>query len=130
MLCTMPVNGFNGTHNWGYDGVLWYTVHEGYGGPDGLQRLVNAAHNRGLGVILDVVYNHLGPSGNYLERFGPYIADGANTWGRTINIGGPQSGEVREYIIGNALRWMRDFHIDGLRLDAVHALVDHSGEAV
>lgn len=124
----MPVNGFNGTHNWGYDGVLWYTVHEIYGGPDGLQRLVNAAHERGLGVILDVVYNHLGPSGNYLEKFGPpYIADGANTWGRTINIGGPQSGEVREYIIGNALRWMRDFHIDGLRLDAVHALVDHTG---
>ena len=103
------------------------TVHEIYGGPDGLQRLVNAAHERGLGVILDVVYNHLGPSGNYLEKFGPYIADGANTWGRTINIGGPQSGEVREYIIGNALRWMRDFHIDGLRLDAVHALVDHTG---
>lgn len=123
----MPVNGFNGTHNWGYDGVLWYTVHEIYGGPDGLQRLVNAAHERGLGLILDVVYNHLGPSGNYLEKFGPYIADGANTWGRTINIGGPQSGEVREYIIGNALRWMRDFHIDGLRLDAVHALVDHTG---
>ena len=123
----MPVNGFNGTHNWGYDGVLWYTVHEAYGGPDGLQRLVNAAHQRGLGVLLDVVYNHLGPSGNYLERFGPYLTDGANTWGRTINIGGPQSGEVREYIIENALRWMRDFHIDGLRLDAVHALVDHTG---
>jgi maltooligosyltrehalose trehalohydrolase len=123
----MPVNGFNGTHNWGYDGVLWYTVHEAYGGPDGLQRLVNAAHQRGLGVLLDVVYNHLGPSGNYLERFGPYLTDRANTWGRTINIGGPQSGEVREYIIENALRWMRDFHIDGLRLDAVHALVDHTG---
>lgn len=123
----MPVNGFNGTHNWGYDGVLWYTVHEAYGGPDGLQRLVNAAHERGLGVILDVVYNHLGPSGNYLERFGPYVTDGTHTWGRTINVGDQQSAEVREYIIDNALRWMHDFHIDGLRLDAVHALADHTG---
>nr|GLK35806.1 malto-oligosyltrehalose trehalohydrolase [Rhodococcus wratislaviensis] len=122
----MPVNGFNGTHNWGYDGVLWFTVHEGYGGPDGLQTLVDACHARGLGVVLDAVYNHLGPSGNYLDRYGPYLAQGANTWGRSINLDGPDSGEVRRYIIDNALRWFREFHIDALRLDAVHALVDHT----
>ncbi|MDJ0393116.1 malto-oligosyltrehalose trehalohydrolase [Rhodococcus sp. G-MC3] len=122
----MPVNGFNGEHNWGYDGVLWYTVHEGYGGPDGLQRLVDACHGRGLGVILDVVYNHLGPSGNYLERFGPYMAQGANSWGQAINYAEAESGAVRRYAIENALRWFSEFHIDGLRLDAVHAIVDHT----
>ncbi|UZJ23504.1 malto-oligosyltrehalose trehalohydrolase [Rhodococcus antarcticus] len=123
----MPVNGFNGTHNWGYDGVLWYTVHEGYGGPDGLQRFVDAAHGKGLGVLLDVVYNHLGPSGNYLERFGPYLSEaGGNTWGRSINLSGPSSGEVRSYVLENALGWMERFHVDGLRLDAVHALVDET----
>ena len=123
----MPVNAFNGTHNWGYDGVLWYAVHEGYGGPDGLQRFVNACHGMGLGVLLDVVYNHLGPSGNYLDRYGPYLSDaGANTWGQGVNLSGPHSGPVRRYILDNALRWLRDFHLDGLRLDAVHALVDES----
>ncbi|MDV7244141.1 MULTISPECIES: malto-oligosyltrehalose trehalohydrolase [Rhodococcus] len=122
----MPVNGFNGTHNWGYDGVLWYTVHEAYGGPDGLQALVDACHARGLGVVLDVVYNHLGPSGNYLDRYGPYLAQGANTWGRSINLDGPGSDHVRRYIIDNALRWFEEFHVDALRLDAVHALVDHT----
>lgn len=122
----MPVNAFNGVHNWGYDGVLWYAVHEPYGGPGGLQRLVDACHARGLAVVLDVVYNHLGPSGNYLDRYGPYLAEGANTWGRTINISGAQSHDVRRYIIENALRWFREFHIDALRLDAVHALVDHT----
>ncbi|MEO6880423.1 MAG: malto-oligosyltrehalose trehalohydrolase [Mycobacteriaceae bacterium] len=123
----MPVNGVNGTRNWGYDGVAWYTVHEPYGGPDALQRFVGAAHARGLGVLLDVVYNHLGPSGNYLERFGPYLsAAGGNTWGRSINLSGPDSGEVRSYILENALGWMEHFHVDGLRLDAVHALVDES----
>ncbi|TSE01238.1 malto-oligosyltrehalose trehalohydrolase [Skermania sp. ID1734] len=120
----MPVNAFNGVHNWGYDGVGWYAVHEAYGGPDALQRFVDACHDKGLGVVLDVVYNHLGPSGNYLDRFGPYLAEGANTWGRTINIAGPQSEPVRRYIIDNALRWFEEFHIDALRLDAVHALVD------
>jgi maltooligosyltrehalose trehalohydrolase len=120
----MPVNAFNGTHNWGYDGVLWYAVHEGYGGPDGLARFVNACHRRGLAVLLDVVYNHLGPSGNYLDRYGPYVTEGNTTWGRAINLAGPHSPEVRRYIVDNAMRWMRDFHIDGLRLDAVHALVD------
>lgn len=120
----MPVNAFNGSHNWGYDGVLWYAVHEGYGGPDGLQRFVDACHAKGLAVVLDVVYNHLGPSGNYLPRFGPYLADGANTWGQSLNIAGPASGEVRRFIIDNALRWFDVFHIDALRLDAVHALAD------
>ena len=120
----LPVNGFNGTHNWGYDGVLWYTVHEGYGGPAAYQRFVDACHERGLGVIQDVVYNHLGPSGNYLPRFAPYLDDGSsNTWGTTVNLA---EAEVREYIIGNALMWMNDYHADGLRLDAVHALVDSS----
>ncbi|MDF0529186.1 malto-oligosyltrehalose trehalohydrolase [Tsukamurella sp. 8F] len=120
----MPVNAVNGVHNWGYDGVGWYAVHEPYGGPDALLRLIAAAHERGLGVLIDAVYNHLGPSGNYLGRFGPYETDGTNTWGRTINIAGPDSDEVREFVIESALRWMRDFGADGLRLDAVHALAD------
>ena len=120
----LPVNAFNGTHNWGYDGVCWYAVHEPYGGPDGLKRFVDACHGRGLGVLLDVVYNHLGPSGNYLPRFGPYLKSGRNTWGDLVNLDGPLSGEVRRFIIDNALMWLHEFHLDGLRLDAVHALVD------
>ncbi len=122
----MPVNSFSGTHGWGYDGVLWYSVHEPYGGPDGLVRLVDACHARGLGVLIDAVFNHLGPSGNYLPRFGPYLSSASNPWGEGINIADADSDEVRRYIIGCALRWMRDFHADGLRLDAVHALVDTS----
>jgi maltooligosyltrehalose trehalohydrolase len=120
----MPVNAFGGTHGWGYDGVLWYAVHEPYGGPDGLVRLLNACHARGLGVLIDAVFNHLGPSGNYLPRFGPYLSSGANPWGESINISDADADEVRRYILDCALRWMRDFHVDGLRLDAVHALVD------
>ncbi|CAM2825681.1 malto-oligosyltrehalose trehalohydrolase [Mycobacterium intermedium] len=120
----MPVNSFAGTHGWGYDGVLWYSVHEPYGGPDGLVRFVDACHGRGLGVLIDAVFNHLGPSGNYLPRFGPYLSSASNPWGEGINIADADSDEVRRYIIGCALRWMRDFHADGLRLDAVHALVD------
>ena len=120
----MPVNAFSGTHGWGYDGVLWYAVHEPYGGPDGLVRLVDACHRRGLGVLIDAVFNHLGPSGNYLPRFGPYLSSASNPWGEGINIADAQSDEVRRYIIDCALRWMREFHADGLRLDAVHALVD------
>ena len=120
----LPVNAFNGTHNWGYDGVLWYAVHEGYGGPAAYQRFVDACHARGLGVIQDVVYNHLGPSGNYLPRFGPYLrAAERNTWGDSVNLDEP---EVRRYIVDNAMMWLRDFHVDGLRLDAVHALRDGS----
>ncbi|WP_067976372.1 malto-oligosyltrehalose trehalohydrolase [Mycolicibacter icosiumassiliensis] len=120
----MPVNAFSGAHGWGYDGVLWYAVHEPYGGPDGLARFVDACHGRGLGVLIDAVFNHLGPSGNYLPRFGPYLSQAHNPWGDAINIDGPDSDEVRRYIIDCALRWMRVFHVDGLRLDAVHALVD------
>jgi maltooligosyltrehalose trehalohydrolase len=121
----LPVNAFNGTHNWGYDGVLWYAVQETYGGPAAYQRFVDACHQRGLGVIQDVVYNHLGPSGNYLPEFFPVFAEGgATTWGDSINLSGPDSDEVRRYILDNALMWLRDMHVDGLRLDAVHALVD------
>ena len=120
----MPVNAFSGTHGWGYDGVLWYAVHEPYGGPDGLVRFVDACHRRGLGVLIDTVFNHLGPSGNYLPRFAPYLSSASNPWGEGINIADAGSDEVRRYIIGCALRWMRDFHADGLRLDAVHALFD------
>lgn len=120
----LPVNDFNGEWNWGYDGVLWYAVHEGYGGPAAYQRFVEAAHDRGLAVVQDVVYNHLGPSGNYLPAFGPYLRDGdGNSWGASVNLDEP---EVRAYIIDNALLWLRDFHVDGLRLDAVHALHDTS----
>ncbi|MFF2087665.1 malto-oligosyltrehalose trehalohydrolase [Nocardia sp. NPDC058176] len=122
----MPVNAFDGTHNWGYDGVLWYAVQQTYGGPDSLQRFVDACHARGLAVCLDVVYNHLGPSGNYLPRFGPYLTSGRNTWGQSLNLDGPGSDAVRRHIIDNALRWLREFHIDALRLDAVHALVDRT----
>lgn len=121
----LPVNAFNGVHNWGYDGVLWYAVHEAYGGPEGYQRFVDACHATGVGVIQDVVYNHLGPSGNYLPKFGPYLREGeANTWGSALNLDGPDSDEVRHYIIDSVMLWLHDFHVDGLRLDAVHALVD------
>ncbi|MDT7733570.1 MAG: maltooligosyltrehalose trehalohydrolase [Mycobacterium sp.] len=120
----MPVNAFSGTHGWGYDGVLWYAVHEPYGGPDGLVRFVDACHHRGLGVLIDAVFNHLGPSGNYLPRFGPYLSSASNPWGEGINVADAHSDEVRRYIIDCARRWMRDFHADGLRLDAVHALFD------
>ncbi len=122
----LPVNGVNGTHNWGYDGVAWFAVHEPYGGPDGLKALVDACHQRGLAVILDVVYNHFGPSGNYLPLFGPYLKSGQNTWGDLVNLDGEGSHEVRQYILDNALMWLDEFHMDGLRLDAVHALEDSS----
>ena len=123
----LPVNAFNGTHNWGYDGVLWYAVHEGYGGPAAYQAFVDACHQRGIGVIQDVVYNHLGPSGNYLPQFGPYLSEAAgNTWGSSLNLDGPHSDPVRRYILDNALMWLGEYHVDGLRLDAVHALRDSS----
>ena len=118
----LPVNGFNGVWNWGYDGVLWYTVHEAYGGPAAYVRFVEAAHAAGLAVIQDVVYNHLGPSGNYLPEFGPYLRDAErNTWGSSVDLDEPA---VRAYVVENALMWMRDYGVDGLRLDAVHALKD------
>ena len=119
----LPVNAVDGDRNWGYDGVGWYAVTENYGGPDAFKRFVDACHARRLGVVLDVVYNHLGPSGAYLDRFGPYFA-GQTIWGPTVNLDGAHSEEVRRYIVDNALMWLRDFHVDGLRLDAVHALHD------
>jgi maltooligosyltrehalose trehalohydrolase len=127
MVEVMPVAAFPGRWGWGYDGVDLYAVHEPYGGPQALQQFVNACHTRGLGVILDVVYNHLGPSGNYLSEFGPYFTDKHHTpWGQAVNLDDDGSTEVRRFIIDNALRWFRDFHIDGLRLDAVHELKDDS----
>jgi maltooligosyltrehalose trehalohydrolase len=123
----LPVNAVNGIWNWGYDGVGWYAVHEPLGGPDGFKRFVDAAHRRGLAVILDVVYNHLGPSGNYLPRFGPYLKPGRSTWGELVNVEEPA---VRSFVIDNALMWLRDYHVDGLRLDAVHALHDDSPQHI
>jgi len=122
----LPVNAFNGTHNWGYDGVAWFAVHEEYGGPAAYQRFVDGCHAAGIGVIQDVVYNHLGPSGNYLPLFGPYLKEGRNTWGDLVNLDGEGSREVRSYIRDNVRMWLDDYHVDGLRLDAVHALSDAS----
>jgi maltooligosyltrehalose trehalohydrolase len=123
----MPVAAFDGRHGWGYDGVALGAVHEPYGGPDGLKRFVNRAHGMGLAVLLDVVYNHFGPSGNYTGKFGPYVVDSHHTpWGGAVNLEGADSYEVRRFFCDNALMWLRDFHIDGLRLDAVHAFVDRS----
>jgi len=122
----LPVNAFNGTHNWGYDGVGWFAVHEEYGGPEAYQRFVDGCHAAGIGVIQDVVYNHLGASGNYLPLFGPYLKEGRNTWGDLVNLDGEGSREVRAYIRDNVRMWLDDYHVDGLRLDAVHALSDAS----
>ncbi|HEU5143554.1 MAG TPA: malto-oligosyltrehalose trehalohydrolase [Dermatophilaceae bacterium] len=124
----MPLAAFGGTVGWGYDGVAPYAVHDPYGGPAAFQAFVDACHLRGLGVCLDVVYNHLGPTGNYLARFGPYFNDAVTTpWGPAVNLDGDGSAEVRRWIIDNALRWLRDFHVDALRVDAVHELRDTSG---
>ncbi|KOG89625.1 malto-oligosyltrehalose trehalohydrolase, partial [Streptomyces varsoviensis] len=121
----MPVCPFPGTHGWGYDGVAPWAVHEPYGGPDGLKRFVDAAHGLGLGVVLDVVHNHLGPSGNHLPAYGPYFTERHHTpWGAAVNLDAPGSDEVRRYLTGSALAWLRDYRVDGLRLDAVHALAD------
>ncbi len=121
----MPVAAFPGEHGWGYDGIGLWAVHEPYGGPDGLKRFVDQAHARGLAVILDVVYNHVG-IGNRLADFGPYFTDAHSTpWGPAVNLDQSGSDEVRAFLIGNALMWLRDFHIDALRLDAVHALQDN-----
>lgn len=123
----MPVNAFPGRHGWGYDGAALYAPHQPYGGPDALKRLVAACHARGLAVLLDVVYNHLGPDGNYLARFGPYFTRRyATPWGEAVNLDGADSDEVRRFFIDNALMWLSDYHFDGLRVDAVHAIVDQS----
>ena len=123
----MPVAEFSGDRGWGYDGVGLYAPHHAYGGPDGLKHLVDACHARGLAVMLDVVYNHLGPAGNYLREFGPYFTNRYSTpWGDAVNFDDAHSDEVRAFVIDNALMWLRDYHLDGLRIDAVHAIFDAS----
>ncbi|HKQ07443.1 MAG TPA: malto-oligosyltrehalose trehalohydrolase [Blastocatellia bacterium] len=125
----MPVAQFTGQRNWGYDGVYPYAAQNSYGGPEGLKQLVNACHRAGLAVILDVVYNHLGPEGNYLSCFAPYFTDTYRTpWGNAINFDGPYSHGVRDYFINNALHWLEHYHMDGLRLDATHAILDHGAK--
>jgi maltooligosyltrehalose trehalohydrolase len=126
-LNIMPVSQFPGSRNWGYDGVHPFAVQNSYGGPEGLKRLINACHGHRFAVILDVVYNHLGPEGNYLAEFGPYFTDRYRTpWGGALNFDGDYSDEVRNFFIQNALHWFSDYHLDALRLDAVHAIYDMS----
>lgn len=123
----MPIAQFSGERNWGYDGVFPFAVQNSYGGPEGLKRFVDAAHRRGLAVVLDVVYNHLGPEGNVFGDYGPYFSECHRTpWGAPLNFDGPHSDEVRRYFLENALLWFHEFHVDALRLDAVHAIVDLS----
>ena len=125
----MPVAQFPGARNWGYDGVYPFAVQSSYGGPKELQRLVDECHRVGLAVVLDVVYNHFGPEGNYFSEFGPYFTDRYQTpWGAALNFDGPDSEGVRRYFLENALMWLEDFHIDALRLDAVHAIIDRSAK--
>lgn len=121
----MPAAQFPGNRNWGYDGVFPFAAQNSYGGPEALRRLVDNCHSRGMAVFLDVVYNHLGPEGNYLGDFGPYVTDRYRTpWGSAMNFDGPESDEVRRFFIENAIFWLTEFHLDGLRLDAVHAITD------
>ncbi|MDJ0770012.1 MAG: malto-oligosyltrehalose trehalohydrolase [Ilumatobacter sp.] len=121
----MPVNAFPGDRNWGYDGVYPYAVQASYGGPEALAHFVDAAHAHGLAVILDVVYNHVGPEGNHMGEFGPYFSTAyTTTWAPAMNVSEPDSDGVRDFYVGNAARWVRDFHVDGFRLDAVHAVFD------
>ncbi|MBP1726352.1 MAG: GlgB, partial [Deltaproteobacteria bacterium] len=129
VLELMPVAQFPGSRNWGYDGTYPFAVQNSYGGPDGLKHLVSACHQRGLAVVLDVVYNHLGPEGNYLGDFAPYFTDRYRTpWGPAVNFDGAHSDEVRRFFIENALSWVTEFHVDGLRIDAVHAILDFSAK--
>ena len=121
----MPVGQFPGTRNWGYDGVLPYAAQDSYGGPHGLQRLVDACHAEGLAIFLDVVYNHFGPEGNYLGEFGRYFNDRYKTpWGAAVNYDGHGCDAVRDFVLDNVRMWLEEFHFDGLRLDAVHAIFD------
>lgn len=123
----MPVAEFSGERGWGYDGADLFAPHHSYGGPEGLKRLVEACHAQGLGAVLDVVYNHLGPVGNFLAEYGPYFSERhATAWGAALNFDGPGSDEVRRFVVDNALMWIRDYHFDGLRLDAVHTIADES----
>src|SRR5436305_228219 len=127
----MPVAEFPGTRNWGYDGVHLFAPQSSYGGPHGLQRLVDACHAHGLACVLDVVYNHVGPEGNYLPDFAPYFtARYRSAWGEALNFDGPDSDGVRRFFIDNALYWLREYHIDALRLDAIHGIFDFSAEHV
>ncbi len=127
----MPVAQFPGKRNWGYDGVYPFAVQNSYGGPEGLKSLVDACHKRGMAVVLDVVYNHLGPEGNYLWDYGPYFTDRYKTpWGDAINFDGPYSDEVRNFFIQNALSWVTDYHVDALRIDAIHGIFDFSAKHV
>ena len=126
----MPLAAFPGKTGWGYDGVGLWAVHEAYGGPEALARFVDAAHRAGIGVCLDVVYNHLGPSGNYLSVFGPYFTRAHHTpWGEAVNYDHDGSQQVRAFVIDSALRWLRDFHVDALRLDAIHEIKDDAAAA-
>lgn len=125
----MPISQFPGSRNWGYDGVFPFAAQNSYGGVEGLKKLVNACHSKGIAVVLDVVYNHMGPEGNYLNDYGPYFTDKYSTpWGKSLNFDDEHCDEVRNFFIQNALMWFRDFHIDGLRLDAVHAIKDLSAK--
>lgn len=127
----MPIAEFPGNRNWGYDGVDLYAPHSAYGGPEGLKKLVDTCHREGFAVVLDVVYNHFGPEGNYLAEFGPYFTDHYRTpWGRAINYDGPGSDGVRRFVIDNALYWLTEFHIDALRLDAIHGIFDFSARHI
>jgi maltooligosyltrehalose trehalohydrolase len=127
----MPVAQFPGERNWGYDGTYLYAPQNSYGGPTGLKRLVNACHQKGLALILDVVYNHLGPEGNYLNDYGPYFTDRYRTaWGPAINLDGPESDEVRKFVVDNVLYWVTEYHIDGLRIDAIHGIFDFSARHI
>ncbi len=129
VLEIMPVAQFPGARNWGYDGVYPYAPQNSYGGPAGLKKLINACHKKGLAVILDVVYNHLGPDGNYLSDFGPYFTGKYSTpWGDAINYDGPYSDDVRNYFISNAVYWITEYHMDGLRLDAIDTIFDHGAK--
>jgi maltooligosyltrehalose trehalohydrolase len=131
LIEVMPVAAFDGDRGWGYDGVAPFAVHQPYGGPESFKRFVDAAHALGIGVLLDVVYNHLGPTGNHLHQFGPYTTDRHQTpWGDAVNLDGPRSEPVRRYFLDNAKHWLANYHLDGLRLDAVHALVDESDRHV
>lgn len=126
----MPVQPFGGERNWGYDGVDWFAVQESYGGPEGLKRLVDTAHSKGVGVYLDVVFNHFGPDGNYNGQFGPYTTAGTTGWGDVVNFSGANSDEVRAYVLDAVRQWLTEFHIDGLRLDAVHSYDDRSAYSI
>lgn len=127
----MPLAPYPGRRGWGYDGVALFGVHESYGGPQAFQRFVDACHRHGLAVILDMVYNHLGPEGNYLSEFGPYFTERHHTpWGAAVNYDGPDAGPVRRFVTDNVRHWIHDFHVDGLRLDAIQTIIDDSDETI